>query len=65
MNILNPMKDLAFEAYRGKEIHKIINVLAQLRIGVFREYPYLYDANPAEERECLILSCVQIDNDIG
>ena len=25
--------------------------LAQLRMGVFREYPYLYDANPAEERE--------------
>jgi GNAT superfamily N-acetyltransferase len=45
--------NLNFEIYRGKEIDKIMDPLAQLRIGVFREYPYLYDGDLAEEQEYL------------
>ncbi len=42
-----------FKIYRGKEIAEIINQLAQLRIEVFKEYPYLYDGTIAYEEDYL------------
>lgn len=39
--------------WRGAEIREVADALAALRITVFRDYPYLYDGNPAYEKEYL------------
>lgn len=39
--------------FRGKEVASVMCVLAQLRISVFREYPYLYDGSLGYELEYL------------
>lgn len=45
--------NLTFETHIGKEARKILDDLAELRIEVFREYPYLYDGNIDYERKYL------------
>lgn len=37
----------------GAEIHGYLDAVAALRIAVFRDWPYLYDGDPAYEREYL------------
>ncbi len=44
---------LAFRAHVGGEIAPLIEDLARLRITVFRDWPYLYDGDPAYERRYL------------
>ncbi|MGR3811015.1 GNAT family N-acetyltransferase [Jiulongibacter sp. NS-SX5] len=44
---------LAFRKFMGTEIPKILQPLAELRIQVFREFPYLYDGSLAYEQEYL------------
>jgi GNAT superfamily N-acetyltransferase len=41
------------EALTGVKLTAAIPVLAQLRIAVFREWPYLYDGHPAYEEKYL------------
>ncbi len=44
---------MRFKHYRGNEIASIIEALAELRIAVFREYPYLYEGSLEYERDYL------------
>lgn len=44
---------LSFKTYRGQEIETIFDDLAQLRITVFRDFPYLYEGTVAYEKEYL------------
>ncbi len=37
----------------GADIHPYLDAVAALRIAVFRDWPYLYDGDPAYEREYL------------
>lgn len=53
MQALKSTQNITFKAYRGKEIAEIVDPLGQLRISVFREYPYLYDGNMADEQKYL------------
>lgn len=41
------------EVYRGRDIEKVIESVAKLRIAVFREYPYLYDGDISYEEKYL------------
>jgi GNAT superfamily N-acetyltransferase len=45
--------NLHFAAYKGKEIAAVFLPLAQLRIQVFRAYPYLYQGSISYEKEYL------------
>jgi GNAT superfamily N-acetyltransferase len=47
------MPELNFKILAGSEIQPYLQVLAELRITVFREYPYLYDGNPDSEARYL------------
>lgn len=47
------MNKIRFQSFKGPEIGKYIDHLADLRIGVFREYPYLYDGDAGYERKYL------------
>ena len=47
------MTDLQFRQYAGAGIRAVFEPLAQLRIAVFREFPYLYDGNVQYEYEYL------------
>ena len=53
MNAMQLQESLTCKTYRGKEVQQVIGELARLRLGVFREYPYLYDGNLEEELEYL------------
>lgn len=53
MNAMQLQESLTCKIYRGKEVQQVIGELASLRLGVFREYPYLYDGNLDEELEYL------------
>ncbi|PWK18902.1 hypothetical protein LV89_04037 [Arcicella aurantiaca] len=44
---------LTYKAFKGKEIESVILDLAQLRIIVFKDYPYLYEGTVAHEKEYL------------
>lgn len=44
---------LGYRAHVGEEIAPLIEDLARLRITVFRDWPYLYDGDPAYERRYL------------
>jgi GNAT superfamily N-acetyltransferase len=46
---------MAVEVFRvlGAEAEKYLDSVAQLRIRVFRDFPYLYDGHPAYEKEYL------------
>lgn len=39
--------------YRGSEIKQVADALAQLRITVFKDFPYLYDGDETYEKEYL------------
>lgn len=39
------MANLQFQSFRGAEIASVFEPLAQLRIAVFRDFPYLYDGS--------------------
>ncbi|SIS72527.1 hypothetical protein SAMN05421759_102656 [Roseivivax lentus] len=41
------------KALTGEALEAVLDDVAALRIEVFREYPYLYDGNPAYERDYL------------
>lgn len=43
----------AIRELRGHQILTALDVLAELRIRVFRDWPYLYDGDPAYERRYL------------
>lgn len=45
--------DLDIRALAGPDLTAALDVLAALRIEVFRDWPYLYDGDPAYEREYL------------
>lgn len=45
--------DFEIESFSGDEISLILHELAQLRITIFREYPYLYDGSLDYEKEYL------------
>lgn len=47
------MDTLAYIIKRGPEIRSVFDALAQLRIAVFRDYPYLYEGSPEYEKEYL------------
>ena len=53
MQALTSLNNIIFKAYRGTDVAKIIEPLGNLRIDVFREYPYLYDGNITEEQKYL------------
>jgi hypothetical protein len=53
MQALTSPTPITFKAYRGIEIAQIMDPLAQLRMSVFREYPYLYDGNIVNEQKYL------------
>ena len=42
-----------FRVYKGKEISALVEDLAELRIHIFKEFPYLYEGNKAFEYEYL------------
>ncbi|KPM48704.1 GNAT family N-acetyltransferase [Jiulongibacter sediminis] len=44
---------LSFKSFIGEEIKEVLEPLAELRIQVFRDYPYLYDGSIDYEREYL------------
>lgn len=45
--------NLHYSSYSGPEIEAVFDPLAQLRIAVFRDFPYLYEGTVAYEREYL------------
>lgn len=47
------MTEFTIKVFTGGQITPIINDLAQLRIEVFREYPYLYDGTVEYEKKYL------------
>lgn len=47
------MSGLDYRILRGAEVEAALDALADLRIRVFREWPYLYDGDPAYERRYL------------
>ncbi|MGA0559429.1 GNAT family N-acetyltransferase [Larkinella sp. VNQ87] len=47
------MRSLSFSTKRGAEIESVFDELAALRIGVFRDFPYLYEGTIAYEKEYL------------
>lgn len=44
---------MVFKSFRGAEILSIIEELGELRMRVFREFPYLYEGSLAYEKEYL------------
>lgn len=46
---------LAFRSFTGAEVGAVLDDLAQLRITVFRDWPYLYDGDMGYERRYLDL----------
>jgi ribosomal protein S18 acetylase RimI-like enzyme len=42
-----------YSILRGEEVYACSDELAALRINVFREYPYFYDGNLENEKNCL------------
>lgn len=44
---------LTYKTFKGKEIESVILDLAQLRIIVFKDYPYLYEGSIVYEQEYL------------
>ncbi|MBO0934500.1 GNAT family N-acetyltransferase [Fibrella aquatilis] len=47
------MTDLLFQTYTGADIATVFDGLAQLRITVFREFPYLYEGSVDYEKAYL------------
>ena len=49
------MTDTALDirSFSGADVHRHLDAVAALRIAVFRDWPYLYDGDPAYEREYL------------
>lgn len=45
--------DLRFQSFEGADIRSVFEPLAQLRIAVFRDFPYLYEGSLDYEREYL------------
>lgn len=45
--------NLSFKSFKGEEIETVFEALANLRITVFRDYPYLYEGTVAYENEYL------------
>jgi GNAT superfamily N-acetyltransferase len=50
-------RDIRLQTLTGAAMAPFTDALAQLRITVFREYPYLYDGDAAEERRHLAQFC--------
>lgn len=48
---MNP--SLRIERFIGPDVRRHLDAVAALRIAVFRDWPYLYDGDPAYEREYL------------
>lgn len=46
----------------GADIHPYLDAVATLRISVFRDWPYLYDGDPAYEREYLDAYARSVDS---
>jgi hypothetical protein len=47
------MEPVQIEVCRGSEIQPYVERVAELRLIVFRDYPYLYEGDIAEERDYL------------
>jgi GNAT superfamily N-acetyltransferase len=47
------MSEVRLQALRGRELLPYLDALGELRIAVFREYPYLYDGSMQYERDYL------------
>jgi len=48
-----PMEEIEIKRYTGKAAQPFLEEIAQLRIAVFREFPYLYDGTMSYEMEYL------------
>src|SRR5579872_2794788 len=46
-------KKIRVEAFQGEKIGAMIPEIAKLRIGIFREYPFLYDGDEEYEKRYL------------
>ncbi|MBS0647776.1 MAG: GNAT family N-acetyltransferase [Verrucomicrobia bacterium] len=44
---------VSLQVLKGAEIQPYINIIAELRLLIFREYPYLYEGNFQDERNYL------------
>ncbi|WP_458524728.1 GNAT family N-acetyltransferase [Onishia taeanensis] len=47
------MNDLTLTTCQGQSITPYLDALARLRLRVFRDFPYLYDGDPADEADNL------------
>ena len=56
------MSHLKYIEVKGREIEKYIDSLADLRISVFREFPYLYDGSFEYEQKYLKVYCENDDS---
>ncbi len=46
-------KSVQLQVFKGSEVQQHIDELAELRLSIFREYPYLYEGDIREERNYL------------
>jgi GNAT superfamily N-acetyltransferase len=53
---------LRIERFTGPHVRRHLDAVAALRIDVFRGWPYLYDGDPAYEREYLEVYAVSADS---
>lgn len=51
--MINTKSGISLQTVHGKQIEKYLRAIAQLRIEVFREYPYLYDGSIEYEENYL------------
>jgi len=50
---MRPISGIDVRAHTGRDILRVVDELASLRIAVFREWPYLYEGDRDYEREYL------------
>jgi GNAT superfamily N-acetyltransferase len=53
---------LRIERFVGADVRRHLDAVAALRIAVFRDWPYLYDGDPAYEREYLDAYALSADS---
>lgn len=53
VDINNKMQDLEFKTYQGKDISPFIDEIGQIRLDLFKEFPYLYKGDLDYERAYL------------
>lgn len=53
IGVISPLlaQEYSFKLFTGKDVQAIVPFIAQQRVSEFREYPYLYEGNIAEDTE--------------